>query len=103
LACLEELELTGSSVGDDGLRGLKHNNTIRVLHVGRTPIGDRDVETLLTMLKLKTVSVDHAGITDQELMRLATHTALRQLHVGSDVPESTVNALRQHLKCDILR
>lgn len=81
---------------------MKHNSTIKTLNVSWTQIGDRDVETLLMMTKLNTVNVAYASITEQGLMRLATHPTLRRLNVGTGVPEATVIALRSHLACHVV-
>jgi len=78
---LEELNLTGSSIGDYELRYVRELRQLRYLHIGRTSITDAGLAQLSGMGQLELLDLSYTSITDAGLQNLFGLRQLRDLHL----------------------
>jgi Leucine Rich repeat len=81
---LEELILTGSPVGDAGLRGLRNLTHLRVLELRGTKVTDVGMGSLQDLLFLQVLDLSETGVTDEGLARLRRLKRLEVLYLDGD-------------------
>ncbi len=91
---LQFLNLTGTSIGNDGcahFAGCKH---LLAVHLGRTRISDAGLRHLAGLTQLDWTFLGHTQITDEGMRHLASLTRLRELNVfGTQVTPQGVAPL----------
>jgi len=78
---LIRLNLAGTSITDDGLAALSRFTQIRRLHLERTAIGDRGVESIASLPELDYLNLYGTLITDAALETLQRAPKLRELYL----------------------
>jgi hypothetical protein len=94
LANLKTVDLTGSSVGDDGLQYLKSAPEVRNLLLAHTAITDSGVSNLTCLRQLNYLSLAATGVTDEGISNLVSFRQLKELDLeGTRVTDSSVDYL----------
>jgi hypothetical protein len=94
LLSLESLDLTGSDVGDEGIRQLGRLRSLRRLRLYDTKVTDAGLACLVPLGKLKALELTKTKITDAGLRHLAPLRSLQDLGLsGTDVSDNGVGHL----------
>ena len=67
---LEELNLIGTQVGDQGMELIKQLPTLKVLHLGRTPISDTGLQKLHSLKSLSHIYLNQTKVTNKGIAKL---------------------------------
>lgn len=81
LANLQTLNLSGTSVTDDGIAHLTRLGKLRTLYLNGTRISDGCVPSLIQMASLRELSFDHTGITDLGVTGVSEMTRIERLYL----------------------
>ncbi len=82
---LEHANLSGTAVGDDGLKKLEKKTMLRSLDLSKTRVTDKGMTALKDMTNLTYLNLSETAVTDQGLEALKGLTQLRELDLGKDM------------------
>ncbi|HZW08382.1 MAG TPA: c-type cytochrome domain-containing protein [Phycisphaerales bacterium] len=95
---LVSLNLSGTSVTDEGLAGVGAFARLERLHLGRTAVTDAGIAHLAGLQALTYLNLYGTGVTDQALVRIADLPRLRNLYVWDTAVSSQAGALLAALR-----
>ena len=95
IACLEELELPGCSIGEDGIKllfeSLKENSTLLTLGLRNTDLGDNGAVKLAAVINhtsIQYLDISHCSVKEEGMLAiitaLETNRNLRKFHAADN-------------------
>ena len=103
MLCLEELDICGCVVNDDGIRHLVNLPNLQQLTLSNAGVTDLALSRIRETHGLKTLSIFDCDITDASIPYLATMSGLRCLRLGGvEISDRGLHELREHKALETL-
>jgi uncharacterized membrane protein len=104
LPAMVSLDMSHSSVTDEGVKTLASATRLKSLRLAETKVGDAALETLSKLTGLESLNLYGTQVTSQGILKLSNLKGLRKLYLWQTrVDEKTLQALREKLPyCEIV-
>ncbi len=104
LPAMVALDLSHTSVTDDGVKALASATKLKSLRLAETKVSDPALETLSKLLELESLNLYGTQVTSQGILKLSSLQGLRKLYLWqTQVNEETLQALREKMPdCEIV-
>ncbi len=104
LPAVVALDLSHTSVTDEGVKTLASAAKLKSLRLAETKVGDAALETLSKLTELESLNLYGTQVTSQGVLKLASLQGLRKLYLWqTKVDEQTLQALRGKMPdCEIV-
>jgi Leucine-rich repeat (LRR) protein len=94
---VEQLDLAGSSIGDDAIRHLLSLKNLRGLYLDATEVTGASLVEIGRIATLETLSLANTSIQDQDLVELRNLKMLKRLNLGGTlVTDAAIAHLQKH-------